>query len=135
MWKAIGVSAALLVAILLLSRMQGGRAGLDPQDQLTLERQVQAARQRLAGTPARSSPILACAAGRASATTVRTSYLVWIGRRADLTTVPDRDAAAQDLDHAITACGGDPLAVETAAHAEGLDLGDAASRAMLSAGR
>ena len=135
MWKAVGVSLALLVAILVISKMQGGQAGLDPRDQLAFERQRAERRHSLLEARAVPPPALACAAGRTSQATVQTLYLVWINHRSDLTTVADRDDAANDVSRSITGCGGDPALAEDAAHRQGIDLGQAAAQAMLQAGR
>ena len=135
MWKAIAVSAALLVAILVLSSVRNGHPGLDPRDQLAFERQVAQQRRVLADSRPAVDPALSCAAGRARAATVQTLYLVWINHREDLAPAQDRDDAAGDLARAIAACGANPDAVEDQAHQRGMDLGQAAALAMLQAGR
>ena len=135
MWKAVGVSAALLVAILALSKMQGGQAGLDPRDQLAFERQRAERRQSLLQARTTTPPALACAAARAGGPTVQTLYLVWINHRSDLVTVADRDDAAADLTRSIAGCGGSEAALEETAHHQGIDLGQEAAQAMLQAGR
>ncbi len=135
MWKAIIVSAALLAAILLLTRLQGGVAGLDPKDQLAFEKQT-AERRRAVLTDTAATPAdLACAATRVSELSVRTLYLVWVNQRSDLTTEKQRDDAMADLGRSIIGCGGNVAADDEAAHRRGLDLGQAASEAMLQAGR
>ncbi len=135
MWKAVGVSAALLVAILVISKLEGGHAGLDPKDQLAFERQRAVQRQTLLASKSVQPPALSCAATRVSEATVQTLYLVWINQRSDLTTADDRDRASEDLNGSIAACGAEQTAVEDDAHRRGIDLGRAAALALLQAGR
>lgn len=135
MWKAIIVSALLLVVIVMLSVMQGGKAGLDPRDQLMFERQRAERRQALVQSGAVSPGLLSCAASRASEATVQTVYLVWINHRRDLVTGQQQDDARSDLERSIKTCGGDVDGEEDAAHKRGIDLGEAAALAMLQAGR
>ena len=135
MWKAVAVTVVPLVAILVLTRLQGGHAGLDPRDQLAFERQRAERRHSLLEAKAAPPPALACAASHASKAAVQTLYLVWINRRGDLVTPADRDDAAADLDRAIASCRGDRPALEDTAHRGGMELEDAAARAMLIAGR
>ena len=135
MWKAIAVSAALLIGILVLSTGQNGHPGLDPRDQLAFEKQQAEQRQVLLANNTPVDPTLSCAAARAGKPTVQTLYLVWINHREDLATASDREAATADVSRSITACGGDADAQETRAHQRGIDLGQAAALAMLQAGR
>ncbi len=135
MWKAAAVTLVPLVAILAISTLEGGRAGLDPKDQLAFERQRAERRQALIDARTMPPPALACAASRASRATVQTLYLVWINQRSDLATTADRDSAAADLDRALAGCGGDRAALEDGAHRDGLDLEQAAALAMLQKGR
>ncbi len=135
MWKAIAVSAAVLVGILVLSTARNGHPGLDPRDQLMFERQRAAQRQTLMASKPAVDPILSCAASRAQEATVQTLYLVWINHREDLAPTQDRDDATNDLARSIAACGGDADAAENQSHQRGIDLGQAAALAMLQAGR
>ena len=135
MWKAIAVSAALLVAILVLSTVRNGHPGLDPRDQINFERQQADQREKLLASGRAADPVLSCAAAKVRRDTVQTLYLVWINHREDLAPSQDRDDAAADLDRSITACGTTVQAAEDRAHAQGLDLQQQAASAMLQAGR
>ena len=132
---AIGVSVALLVAILVLTKLQSAHPGLAPSDQLAFERQ-RADRLRVLLQSHETVPVdLACPAAKVNDATVQTLYVVWLNTRPDLVTVQDRDAAAADLDQAITGCREDLSTLDTEAHARGMDVQKAVALAILAAGR
>jgi hypothetical protein len=135
MWQIITGTLALLAVIVLLTVLQNGQGNLDPRQQLSFERQRSDAAAALRNAKFSPLPALACAATRAQNATVETLYRVWINNHAELATDADRDAASQDLARQITACGASPDRVEDAAHAQGLDLENAAAKAMLLGGR
>ena len=135
MWKAIAVSAALLVGILVLSTARKDRPGLDPRDQLMFERQRAEQRQTLLASKPINDPTLSCTAAKVQEATVQTLYLVWINHREDLAPARDRDDATGDVAKSIVACGGDADREESQAHQRGIDLGQAVALAMLQAGR
>jgi hypothetical protein len=132
---AIGISAALLIAILVLTKLQSAHPGLAPADQLAFERQrADRLRTMLQGNETVPAD-LTCPAATVSDATIQTLYVVWLNSRPDLTTVQDRDAAAADLDHAIITCREDPASLEMEAHARGMDLQKSVALAILKAGR
>ena len=133
MWKALAVTAALLVAILALTKLQSGHPGLDPGLQLSLEHNLAVMRQTLLQTLAQ--PELDCVAQRADRGTAETLYRVWIDQRRDLATPADQDDADADVARSIGACGGNSGALEAQAHRQGMELNQALARAMLRAGR
>ncbi len=133
MWKALAVTAALLVVILVLTKLQTGHPGLDPSLQLSLEHNRAGVRQSLLQAP--PQPELDCVAKRAGAGTVETLYRVWIDQRRDLATQTDQDDADGDVTRQIGACGGDAGALEAQAHRRGVELDQAVAEAMLRAGR
>jgi hypothetical protein len=135
MWKAIAVTAMLLVVILALSKLPNGRPGLDPKEELAFERQRAERLRVLTDQHTQFSPALACVAERSSAATAETLYLVWLNRRPDLVTVSESDAASQEVARQIAACGGDRASLATEAHRKGVDLEEAAALAMLISGR
>lgn len=132
---AIGISVALLIAILVLTKLQSAHPGLAPSDQLAFERQ-RADRLRTLLQSHETVPLdLACPAAKVNDATVQTLYVVWINTRPDLVTMQDRDAAAADLGQVIAECREDPTTLETEAHARGMDVQKAVALAILAAGR
>ncbi len=135
MWQIITGTVGLLLIIVLLTVFQNGQGNLDPRQQLAFERQRADTAQalRTAGHPV--LPELACAAKQVESTTVETLYRVWVNRHPELVTDADQGKASEDLARQITACGAVPDKVENEAHAQGLDLENAAAQAMLVGGR
>ena len=129
MWKAIAATVALLVVILVLTKLQSGHPSLDPSLQLSLEHNRAAVRQTLLQNP--PQPELDCVARRAAAGTVETLYRVWIDQRRDLATQADQDDADADVTRQIGACGGTADAMEAQAHRQGVELDQAVAEAML----
>ncbi len=126
---------ALLIAILVLTKLQSAHPGLAPSDQLAFERQ-RADRLRTLLQSHETVPLdLACPAAKVNDATVQTLYVVWINTRPDLVTMQDRDAAAADLGQVIAECREDPTTLETEAHARGMDVQKAVALAILAAGR
>lgn len=132
---AIGISVGLLVAILVLTKLQTAHPSLAPSDQLAFERQRADRLRTLLQSHETVPADLTCPAAKVTDATVQTLYVVWLNTRPDLVTVQDRDAAAADLDQAITMCREDITALETEAHGRGMDMQKAVALAILAAGR
>lgn len=132
-WSTMGtrfIAAACLVAT--LSACDAPRDPAPDAAALSAERVAMLERATRDGFQSR--PALLCAAERASAATVESTYLARINGRGDLLSDAQRDAAARDTVAALESCGigAEMIAAELD---KGDEFGQAFALAMLQAGR
>lgn len=107
MGKFLKYGAVGLIGFVVLCLMFPGQPKVATADeQAQFAREKSEFKARMASMHFQSNPTILCAAKRVSDETVRTTYLLWIHERADLTTKHQRDNASFDTVTSIEACGG-----------------------------